>query len=199
MSKFTLLCADVTLWDPTTRATWGSLDFCPMITWFQVHAIMQTQLTTLSQAGAWGEIEKPQQDMAFLMIVPSTNAGGDQVFSLASPPRPLIHSGGGSPEADATGRWWPRLAICIHLHEWHHVACALSNKEHIGTMIDGVCSTNACSGLHQLQVWKLLQHSDSVVFTEGLNGELEALQFSFQSCHSGMPPLMMGPPEICPW
>ena len=56
----------------------------------------------------------------------------------------------------------------------------LSNNGHIHTMMDGICSINACGQLHQLQVWKLLQHSDSVVFQEGLNGEPEALQFSFQ-------------------
>ena len=84
MSEFLLLCADATLWDPTIRATWGLLNFCPTIMQFQVCAIMQTQLATLSQTGALGEVEKPKQDMAFLMIVPSTDAGGDQVFSLAA-------------------------------------------------------------------------------------------------------------------
>ena len=83
MSEFSHLCADATLWNPTTRAAWGSLNFCPTLMQFQVHAIMQTQLTALSQAGAWGEVEKPRWNMAFLIIAPSTNAGGDQVFSLA--------------------------------------------------------------------------------------------------------------------
>ena len=56
----------------------------------------------------------------------------------------------------------------------------LSDKGHIITIIDGICSTNACSHLHQVQVWKLLQYGDFVVFSKGLNGELEVLQFSFQ-------------------
>ena len=34
--------------------------------------------------------------------------------------------------------------------------------------------------LHQLQICKLLQHKDMVVCLEGLNGKLEALQFTFQ-------------------
>ena len=55
----------------------------------------------------------------------------------------------------------------------------LSDNGHIGTMTDGVHSINACGWLHQLQVWKLLQHGDSIVFPEGLNREPEALQFSF--------------------
>ena len=60
----------------------------------------------------------------------------------------------------------------------------LSSEEHIGLMIDGMPSTNACSWLHQLQVWKLLQHGGQVVFA-GLNGELKAVQLTFQE----LPPL----------
>ena len=185
MSEFSLLCADATLWDPTTRATWGSLDFCPMITWFQVCTITQTQLATLSQAGAWGEVEKPWWDMAFLMIVPSTNAGGwPSLWSShhvgTSPSRPLMHSDGGTPETDAAGGQWPRLAMCICSHECHHVTCAPSDKGQISALVDVVWSINACRWLHQLQVLKLLQHGDSVVFPEGLNVEPKTLQFSFQ-------------------
>ena len=56
---------------------------------------------------------------------------------------------------------------------------SLSDNGHISAMMDSKCSVNTCGQLHQLQVWKLLQHSDSVVFPEGLNEEPEALQFSF--------------------
>ena len=51
MSNFSLLPADVGLWDTSTKATWELLDFCLVVTWFQVCAIMQTQLTAHSQAG----------------------------------------------------------------------------------------------------------------------------------------------------
>ena len=71
MSDFLYLCTDTTLWDPTTKAAWGFLDFYPTIMWFQVSNITQTQLSTLSQAGAWEEAEKPRWDMAFLMIAPT--------------------------------------------------------------------------------------------------------------------------------
>ena len=52
---------------------------------------------------------------------------------------------------------------------------SLSDNGHISAMMDGICSINACGQLHQLQVWKLLQHSVSVVFPEGLNGEPKVL------------------------
>ena len=39
---------------------------------------------------------------------------------------------------------------------------------------------DACGWLHQLKICKLLQHKDRVVCPEGLNDELEALQFTFE-------------------
>ena len=59
MSGFLLISTDVGLWDTSTKAIWGLLDFCLAVMQFQVHAIMQTQLTALSQLGAWGNVEKP--------------------------------------------------------------------------------------------------------------------------------------------
>ena len=74
----------------------------------------------------------------------------------------------------------------------------LSNKGHIGAMTDGICSTNACSQFHQLQVWKLLQHGDSVVFPEGLNRECEALPFSFQELPLWNAAMVDGPAQDLP-
>ena len=84
MSNFSLLSTDTSLWDPLTKATWGWLYFCHVVMWFQVHTIMQRQLITLSQVGAWGETEKPQQDMAFVLIVPNLAVGCEWVFGLTS-------------------------------------------------------------------------------------------------------------------
>ena len=82
MSEFSCLCTDTALWEPTSSATWGSLNFCLLFHWFNVHAIKQTQLTTLSQAGAWGTLEKPRNDMAFLLITPSLAIGCQMIFGL---------------------------------------------------------------------------------------------------------------------
>ena len=45
-------------------------------------------------------------------------------------------------------------------------------------MSDSTLSVDAHGWLHQLQICKLLQHKGRVVCPEGLNGELEALQFT---------------------
>ena len=55
----------------------------------------------------------------------------------------------------------------------------LMNEGHVSTMIDGMPSMDAHGWLHQLQECKLLQHGGKLVCPEGLNGELEAIQFTF--------------------
>ena len=82
MSEFLLLCADATLCDPTSSATWGSLNFCLLIQQFKVHTIQQALLTALSQAGAWGNTEKPRNNVAFLLITPSLAVGCERIFGL---------------------------------------------------------------------------------------------------------------------
>ena len=46
-------------------------------------------------------------------------------------------------------------------------------------MMDGIPSVDAHSWLHQLQICKLLQCREKLVCLEGLNEDLEALQFTF--------------------
>ena len=45
---------------------------------------MWAQLNALSLTGAWGDVEKPWQDMAFLLIALSLMAGGERVFGLTT-------------------------------------------------------------------------------------------------------------------
>ena len=154
MSEFSHLCADTMLWDPTTKTAWGSLDFCPMITQFQLCTITQTQLFALSQAGAWGEAKKPRWDMAFLMIVPSINAGGEELFSLAVV---WVHPCQGclTTLVEAAQKL---MMLADDIPDWLYaficmsdtVTCSPSNNGHISTMMDGMCTLNACGRLQQL-------------------------------------------------
>ena len=185
MSNFSLLCTDVGLWDTSTKATWGSLDFCPVVTWFQMHTITQTQLTILSQAGAWGHAKKLQQDMAFVFIVPCLAIGCKWVFGLTAM-WAHTHQAHLPTLVDAAqklmllvnkGPSWPYAYAQIHDTVAH---MPLSSEGHIGIMTDGIPSMNACSHLDQLQVQKLLQCRGQVVCPKGLNGGLKALLFNFE-------------------
>ena len=185
MSEFSLLCTDPTLWDPTTSAMGWSLDFCPEVTQFQVHTITQGQLTALSQVGVWGDTEKPHQDMAFLLIMLSLAVGCKWVFGL-------------------TAVWMQSHQVCLptladsaqmlllladdganlpyaYIRMNNPVAhMLLSSKGHTGIMTGNLPSQNACSCLHQLCMWQLLQCRRQVVCQDGLNGGLEPLMFNFK-------------------
>ena len=77
MSEFSLLLTDICLQEASTKGKWGLLDFCSVVIQFLVWVTIPAQLVTLSKVGAWGEAEKPMWDMAFLLIAPSTDAGGE--------------------------------------------------------------------------------------------------------------------------
>ena len=66
------------------------------------------------------------------------------------------------------------LASAHATHYTPHVP--LSTKGHISAMIDGVPNRSACRHLCQLEVHKLLQYGDQVVYPEGLNEGLEPVQ-----------------------
>ena len=185
MSNFSLLSTDVGLWNTSTKATWGSLDFCPAVMWFQVYIISQTQLTTLSQAGAWGDTEKPRWDMALGLIVPSLAIGCQWVFGLTAmwvhPQQTHLHTLGEVAHKlillANKGPNWPYAYVQMNDAMAH---APVSSEGYIGIMTDGMPSTNACGHLDQLQVWKLLQCGNWVVCPEGINGGLKALLFDFK-------------------
>ena len=185
MSDFLVLSTDRSLWDPSAKVTWGSLDFCPTVMQFTVHAIMQRQLTALSQMGASGDVEKPQQDMAFVLIVPSLAIMCEWVFSLTAmwvhPHQAHLPTLEGAAQklmllANQGPNW-------LYVYAWMNDNMAhvpLSNERHIGIMTEGLASMNACGCLNQLQVQRLLQCGGQVVCPKGLNGSLDTLLFDFK-------------------
>ena len=176
MSNFVLLSTDASLWEPVTKVRLGSHDFCPGVNSFQVQAVIQAQLSTLSQAGAWGDVEKAKWDMAFLLIVSSITMGYEKVFGLVAiwvhPHQTCYHYLEEVAHklvllVDESMDW---AYAFVQLNEGlSHVP--LTRKGHISTMTDSAPTVYGHGWLHLLQIHKLLQHKNRVVCPEGLNGE----------------------------
>ena len=185
MSEFSLLCADATLWNPTSSATWGSLNFCLLIQWFKVHTIKQTQLTVLSQAEAWENMENPKNDMAFLLIALSLAIGCERIFGLiamwAHPHQiclvSLVEVTWCLVLLDDEGPDWPYTFVWMNNTVLH---MPLSSEGHLGVLTEGKPQRNLCGLLHQLQAWRLLQCRKWVVWPGGLNAGLKVLVFDFE-------------------
>ena len=132
-----------------------------------------------------GDVEKPQQDMAFVLIVPSLAVGCEWVCGLTAlwvhPYQAHLPTLGEVAQnlmllADECLNW-------PYAYVWMNDTMAhtpLSSGGHIGVMTDSIPSMNACSCLDQLQVQKLLQCGGQVVCPEGLNRGLKALLFDFE-------------------
>ena len=161
----------------------GSHDFCSVVTSFQVRVIMQAQLDTLSQVMVWGMLRSPmgrvppncakhccwiQEDLQ-----PCCSMG-------ASMPGLLHNPSGCGVQAHAAHGWQHWLGVCLFPVELGPVTCTPVQCGHISTMTDGASSTDASSWLHQFQVHKLLKYQDLLVCPEGLNGQMEASQFTFK-------------------
>ena len=185
ISNFSLLSSDMSLWDPSTKATWGSLDFYPAVMHFQVCTITQRQLTALSQVGAWGDAEKPQQDMAFVLIAPSLAIRCKWVFGLTAMwTHPhlvhlpiLVEAAQKLMLLADEGTNWPYAYARMNDTMAH---THLFSEGHIGIMTSGLPSMNTCSLLDQLWVWRLLQCGCWLVCPDGLNESLRPLLFGFK-------------------
>ena len=129
-------------------------------------------------------MEKPRWDMVFQIVALSIAIGCERVIGLttvwAHPHQ--AHFQTLEEMAHKHMLWadistdWPCALIWLNDDLSH---APLLNEGHISTMTDGAPSMDAHSWLHQLQLCKLLQNEGSVVCPEGLNRELEALQFTF--------------------
>ena len=143
----------------------------------------ERELSALSHAGAWGDIEKPKHDMAFLLIAPDKTIKGERMFGLVAVWTHLHQACHSSLSEVAqkltlltdTGADWAYTFMQLNEGALH---IPLSSEGHTCAMIDGVPSRNTCGYLSQLEVCKLLQFVDQVVCSKGLNGGLEPIWFS---------------------
>ena len=181
MGDYVHFSKDPGLWEESAQVLWGSHDICPSLTWFKVGEIIWLEELALSHTGAWGSIEKPQVNMAFLLIAPGKTIEGEMEFGLgvvwAHPHQAWLSS------LDEVVK---KLTLLIDLGEnWAYAFVQLtedaqhvplSNEGHLSTMVNGAPCRSMCRHLYQLEVHKLLQYGDQVVYPEGLNGGLELVQ-----------------------
>ena len=174
---------------------WGCHNICPSLSHFQVTEVTWPELSALSHAGVWGDIQKPQCNIAFLLIVLGKTVEGEMAFRLVvvwmHPHQACL------PSLDEVSR---KLTLLIDIGDnWAYAFVWLnkgalhvtpSNKGHISTMIDWVPSRSACRHLYQLGVHKLLQCGDQIVCPEGLNGGFEPVVLSLPKpplCNMSIP------------
>ena len=183
MSNYVHFSKDANIWEQSTQVVWGSHDLCPSLLQFQMREVTQPELLTLSQAGAWGDMEKPKCNMVFLLIATDKTVKGERLFGLVAVWAHLHQACHSSLDEAVqkltllidTGANWAYAFIWLNKGALHVL---LSDEGHISAIINGMPSRSACGHLSQIEVCKLLQCGDQVVYPKGLNGGLEPKRFS---------------------
>ena len=188
MGEYTHFSKNPCLWEELTQMLWGSHDICPCLSQFQVRDMTRSELSALSHMGAWGDTQKPQCNMAYLLIAPGKTIKGEMAFGLtvvwAHPHQACL------PSLDEVvrkftllidiGDNWAYAFVWLNKGTLH---VPLSSEGHISAMINGALSRSTCGHLCQLQVQWLLQCRSHVVCPEGLNGGLEPVKLSVPQTH----------------
>ena len=183
MGDYMHFSRDPSPWEESTQMLWGSHDICPSLSWFKVRDVTQWELLAFSSAGVWEDAEKPQCNMAYLLIVPGKTIEGEMAFRLtmvwAHPHQAHLLSLDELARKHALlidiGDNWAYAFVWLNEVALH---VPLSSEGNISAMINGVPSRSTCRHLYQLQVWRILHYGSHVVCPEGLNGGLEPVQLS---------------------
>ena len=154
MGNYVHFSRDPRLWEESTQMLWGSHDIFPSLSQFQVRDVTQSEVLALSHAGVWGDTEKPQHNMAYLLLALGKTIEGEMVFGLtavwAHPHQacllsldkavkkltPLINIGNN----------WAYAFMWIKQGALH---VPPSSRGHVSAMINGVLSRSACKCLCQ--------------------------------------------------
>ena len=158
MGDYAYFAKDPGQWEESTQVLWAYHDICASLTQFQVALVTWSELSALSHTGAWGDAEKFQGNMAFLLIVPEKTIKGEMAFRLAMvwahPYQACLSS---LDEAvrkltlliSLDANWWAYAFVWLNRDAQH---VTLPKEGHLSAMADGMPSRNACGHLCQLDI-----------------------------------------------
>ena len=175
MSDYTFFSKDPKWWQEAFQSLWGHHDICPTLEQFHAVSITQSELSSLTSLGAWGNLEKFKSDVTFLLILTGECAMGDKVFGLSTMWVHLYQARVPTME-DAikqltpvlsTGPDWPYALVWLNQDACH---MPLAREGHLSILVEGGTSSATCRRVSQLEVCQLLSLGSQVIYLVGLNG-----------------------------
>ena len=155
------------------RALWGNPSICPILDHVDLPYHMVGELLSISCLKVWGNTQKPQDSMAYL-LVKVEDASEVKGYSMAlvwiSP-----HQSRASTMTEAleilstfasSGPDWPYVLTQLY-EDTNHVP--LPKDKHLGILPQGKAES-PCGWISQLEVCQLLSAGLQVIYLVGLNG-----------------------------
>ena len=83
MSDYTFFSEDPDHWGKSYKSILGCHDICPLLEWFHIDHVTQSELASLTHLKAWDDPKKFHSNVAFLLVLPQEGAVGERVYRLA--------------------------------------------------------------------------------------------------------------------
>ena len=189
MTEFKFFANREERWGDSMRALWGNLSICPLLDHMDLPYHMVGELLSISHLKVWGDTQKPQDSMAYLLVKvedASEVEGYGMALVWISP-----HQAWASMMAEAleilspcasSGPNWPY--VLTQLYEGtNHVP--LPKDKHLSVLPQGKVES-PCGWISQLEVHQLLSARPRVVYPVGLNGGDQSVTIDLPGpLHSG--------------
>ena len=164
MSNYNFFSKSPNQWGEAFQSLWGCHDICPLLDQFHVTSIIQLELSFLTNLKAWGDPEKFQSNIAFLLVLTGECTVGDRVYGLSMMWVNLYQARVSTMEEAVkqlaplipTGHKWPYALVQFNANA-HHVL--LPKEGHLSILIEGGTSSVACRWTSQLDICQLLSLS----------------------------------------
>ena len=170
MSDYTSFLKDPDQWGKSYQSLWGHHNICPLLQWFHITQVTQSELTSLTCLKAWGDTKRFQSNVAFLLVLPKEGVVGERAYWLAMvwvhPYQARVSTIDSAakqlPQLASTGPNWPYALVQLN-RDAHHVP--LPKEGHLSIMAE----ESTCHVSYG-EICQLLSSDSRVVYPEGLNG-----------------------------
>ena len=143
MSNYAFFSKDPGHWGMSYQSLWGCHDICPLLEWFHIAHVTQSELEALTCLKAWGDVRKFYSDVAFLLVLPTQGAAEERVYGLAMvwvhPYQARVcmidDMAKQLTQLTSTRLNWPYALVWLN-RDTHHVP--LPTEDHLSVMMGGI-------------------------------------------------------------
>ena len=172
MTEFEFFANREERWSDSMRALWGSLSICPLLDHVDLPYHMAGELLSISLLKVWGDTQKPQDGMAYL-LVRVEDASEVKGYGIA-----LVWISPHQAQASTMEEALEILSTCISSGpDWPYILTQLYEgtnhaplpKDKQLSILPQGKAESPCGQISQLEVCQLLSARPQVVYPMGLN------------------------------
>ena len=156
MNKFEFFADREDRWGDSMRVLWGNLGICPFVDCMELPYHMVGELDSISCLKVWGDIQKPLNGMAYLLVQTSEGRGYSMALVWISPHQTRTSMMGEAlgflSALTSEGSNWPYIFTQFYEGANH---TPLPKGKHLGIVSQGKAES-PCVQISQLEVCQLL-------------------------------------------